>query len=677
MKERSLVIVLSDIHIGINSPTVWYRKEIHENYLLMVLKSIVDLADDVKEVILLGDIFEFWMYPPSQIPPSLDEIIAENPNVLGEEGALRQVLEAVQGRMVYIPGDHDINIVKSDLYKLKSKSGYVIKFQYGTYSPTYDRSIQFMHGHECTVINAPYFISRIAPLPLGYFVSRAIAYRIERLLEREPEKSIADFREYSAFSYEDFLPKLSFFYENFKLGVDVVNVLIDTLIEVTGMSEDYLIRISQFESATLREVRLMYQNKGIAGHQILQKDIVLQHTVMYKRSSALRDCGEHLVHITVMGHSHFPVIYRSEHHYINIGCMCPPVSRWEKFPLTFGMYHTDTKEFQILSVEKENGEAFFSVFASSNIKCQNNCVQIKAEEEPPPKSNFTFGWSVYNASLEYWQEMEAGVFAEAETLGIAIWENDEESSSGRMVLGSLELIERGVDALLIAPFNPELLPIIVENAKRRNIPVIAMDTGTGGADVSAFIVSDNFGGGILAGEYMLDLLERYRITNKNMVIIKVQETAKYALLRGVGFQSVMREKGYKLVAEPTANSIEEEGYIAMKRILETYGDDLAAVFSENGTMALGAARAIIEAGKRGKIMLVGFDADPSVLEAIKRGDMQGTIAQQPYRMGQIAVETANAILLGNPVTFDDWKEKVILMEVFLVNERGEFSTGII
>lgn len=114
----------------------------------------------------------------------------------------------------------------------------------------------------------------------------------------------------------------------------------------------------------------------------------------------------------------------------------------------------------------------------------------------------------------------------------------------------------------------------------------------------------------------------------------------------------------------------------MKQLLLDYGDDLAVVFSENGTMALGAARAIVEAGKKGQILLIGFDSGPSILEAINRGDMQGTIAQQPFRMGELGVEIANAILSGDEVTFDDWQRKLILMEVYLVNENGEYSMGI-
>jgi ribose transport system substrate-binding protein len=307
---------------------------------------------------------------------------------------------------------------------------------------------------------------------------------------------------------------------------------------------------------------------------------------------------------------------------------------------------------------------------------QNIEMEIE-ESNTTKKPPFTFGWSVVDASLEFWREMQAGVISKAQELGIRIIMDDEKSNAIEMVAGSMDLINRGVDALIIAPYNPELLPDIVEEAKKNQIPVIAIDRGTGGADVEAFIVSDSFGGGILAGEYALVLIEKYKIASKNVAIIKVQNTLPYALLRGQGFESVMVEKGYEVVAEIPANTEEILAYEVMKGILATYKDDLAVVFCENGTMTLGAARAIDEAGKKGIIMLIGFDSGPSIIEGINNGSIQGTIGQQSFSMGQIGVETANSILLGESVSFDDPARRLILMEVYLIDESGEIKKGIV
>lgn len=681
MEERNLVIVLSDIHMGTNAPTVWYRRDIHEKYLLAVLDHIIDLADEIEEVVLLGDIFEFWSYPPDQLPPSLEDIIHTHPNILGKEGKLREALNTLKGRMVFIPGDHDMNIVKADLNKLRSKDGYVMKYHYGAYIPIYDTHMQFMHGHECTIINAPYFVSHISPLPLGYFVTRAMAYKIQKILKATPNKSISDLNEYSSYSYNDFLPKLPFFYENFESEINTVCSFIDALIEATGIPLHLPIQINRFTEITLNEVKTIYQNRGILGHQIELSNVLQDYNTMYVPDCVLQRCCKKSIDIVVMGHTHSHMIYKNNHIHINTGYMCPPASKLRYQPVTFGIFELEQRKFELIRV---TGDKYIQItplhkknenksICFTKVKKESN---LEVEERIPPQKIFTFGWSVFDASLEFWQAMQLGVISKAKELGIDLLLNDEKSNSIEMVTGSIDLISQGIDALIIAPYNPELMPVVVENAEKYNIPVIAIDTGTGGANVSAFIVSDNFGGGVLAGEYALDLIGEYKLISKNFAIIKVQATAKNALLRGEGFKGVLTDAGFDLVAEVTANSIEEEAYIEMKKILSNYGDDLAVVFSENGTMALGAARAIVEAGKKGKILLIGFDAGPSVLEAIKRGDMQGTIAQQPYRMGELGVELANAILLGKPVTFDDWQLKLILMEVFLVNEKGEFSKDV-
>lgn len=448
------------------------------------------------------------------------------------------------------------------------------------------------------------------------------------------------------------------------------------------MPENLPIQINRFNQITLNEVKTIYQNKGILGHQIELANIIENYNTMYISDCVLQKCCKESTDIVVMGHTHAPMIYKNNHKHINTGYMCPPVSKLRIHPVTFGAFEIAQRKFELIRVTGDKYIQITPLHRKTNNKSmcfpknqKKNKLEIK-ETIPSQQNIFTFGWSVYDASLEFWQAMQMGVLSKARELGIDILQNDEKSNSIEMITGSIDLISKGINALVIAPFNPELMPVVVENAEKYNIPVVAIDTGTGGANVAAFIVSDNFGGGVLAGEYALDLIAKYKLVSKNFAIIKVQKTALNALLRGEAFKSVLIEAGFDLVAEVTANSIEEEAYVEMKQLLLDYGDDLAVVFSENGTMALGAARAIVEAGKKGQILLIGFDSGPSILEAINRGDMQGTIAQQPFRMGELGVEIANAILSGDEVTFDDWQRKLILMEVYLVNENGEYSMGI-
>jgi ribose transport system substrate-binding protein len=288
-------------------------------------------------------------------------------------------------------------------------------------------------------------------------------------------------------------------------------------------------------------------------------------------------------------------------------------------------------------------------------------------------SPYTIGWSVYNSDFEFFKAMEDGVLDKAKELGMKVLTHNQKSTTSEIISGVSDLIAQGINALVISPFNPEVMPIVSSMTQNAGIPLVIVDVGTGDSLYDAFIISDSLGGGVLAAEYALKLLEQNNITSKNVGIIKVEETSVYARKRGDAFKKVMNESGYHVVAEITADSREDLGYQAMKDILAAHGDDLAVVFSENDRMALGAAKALKEADKTGKIMLIGFDGDPAAIDAIKSGLMQGTIAQHPHEMGALGAETAYNLLTGQYIRFDDRINKTMLVEVNLIDSRGNSS----
>ncbi|MEG0770018.1 MAG: substrate-binding domain-containing protein [Ruthenibacterium sp.] len=290
---------------------------------------------------------------------------------------------------------------------------------------------------------------------------------------------------------------------------------------------------------------------------------------------------------------------------------------------------------------------------------------------PATDGTFTIGWSVYNAAYEFFIDMQNGVVDKCKELGIEVLTHDQKGDETEMITGCQNLIAQGIDALVISPCKPEAMNTIVELAHEKKIPVIIVDIGDGDSDKDAIIISDVFGGGQIAGKYALDLIKEKGLTSKNAAIIKCEASAVYAIRRGEGFKDIVTKAGMTVVKEITANSEQDEGYTAMQDILATYAEDLSVVFCENDNMALGAAQAVDEAGLTGKILVIGFNADATAVEAIKDGIMQGTIAQQPHEMGAMGAELANTLLTGGTITYDDDTTKEIYADVYLVDATGE------
>ncbi|MDR0670744.1 MAG: substrate-binding domain-containing protein, partial [Oscillospiraceae bacterium] len=207
----------------------------------------------------------------------------------------------------------------------------------------------------------------------------------------------------------------------------------------------------------------------------------------------------------------------------------------------------------------------------------------------------TIGFSVYDMQYEFFQIMEEGTRAEIERLGYQYQLHDQKSDETEMVTGAINLINSGIQALIISPCKPEALSSIVSAAKEKNIPVVVDDIGGGGADYNAIVISDCYQGGQQAADYAIELLTG-KEGSKKVAIIKCEPEAVYAIRRGEGFKANITAAGYSVVAEVSGHSKSEEGYSIMQDLLAS-NSDIVAVFAENDPMAVGAANALADAGR--------------------------------------------------------------------------------
>jgi ribose transport system substrate-binding protein len=113
-------------------------------------------------------------------------------------------------------------------------------------------------------------------------------------------------------------------------------------------------------------------------------------------------------------------------------------------------------------------------------------------------------------------------------------------------------------------------------------------------------------------------------------------------------ESIAKAPGIKIVASQPANWERDQGFNVFQNLLQA-NPNIKALFACNDLMALGATEAIAAAGKTGKIVVVGFDAQPEAREAIKKGTMAATVAQFASRMGSTAVENAAKLLRGETI----------------------------
>ena len=164
-------------------------------------------------------------------------------------------------------------------------------------------------------------------------------------------------------------------------------------------------------------------------------------------------------------------------------------------------------------------------------------------------------------------------------------------------------------------------------------------------EVVAHIASDNVAGGMLAGEFLVKQIN----AKGNVVELEGIAGSSAAIDRGKGFNEVIaKNSGIKVVSKQTANFNRAEGLSVFENILQAQ-PDIAGVFAHNDEMILGAIQAAQAAGRNKDIVFVGFDAVDDAVNAVKAGDLQATVAQQPAVIGELGVKSAVDYLGGKKV----------------------------
>lgn len=259
----------------------------------------------------------------------------------------------------------------------------------------------------------------------------------------------------------------------------------------------------------------------------------------------------------------------------------------------------------------------------------------------------------------FFVSMKEGAEAKAKELGYELIILDSQDDSAKERANVEDLVQKGIKVLIINPTDSDAVANSVQVANDAKIPVITVDRQSNGGEIISHIASDNVKGGEMAANFILDQLK----DKKEMKIVELQGIpgASATRERGDGFHKVVDGKAnVKVVASQAADFDRTKGLTVMENIIQAQ-PEFDAVFAHNDEMALGAVKALKTANKN--VIVVGFDGNQDAKDAIEKGDMSATIAQQPGLMGSTSVENAVKVAKGETI------EKTIPVELELVVKK--------
>lgn len=256
----------------------------------------------------------------------------------------------------------------------------------------------------------------------------------------------------------------------------------------------------------------------------------------------------------------------------------------------------------------------------------------------------------------YWKSIHAGAVKGAKEMDVDIvWVGTEKEDDRQQQIALVDnQVINAVDGIVLAPLDDMALRRPVRAAVGKGIPVVIIDSDLQDSEdiYTSFIATDNMKGGRIAGEGLGRMLNG----NGNVVLLREQEGAASTEKRAAGFLEAINEfPGINVLShEQYGGATREEGLRASENMLLRFTDAsgelvLDGIFCVNESTTYGMLQALKRKRLAGKVIFVGFDSSPSLIEGLQKGEINGLVVQDPFKMGYLGVRTMANHLRGNPI----------------------------
>lgn len=244
---------------------------------------------------------------------------------------------------------------------------------------------------------------------------------------------------------------------------------------------------------------------------------------------------------------------------------------------------------------------------------------------------------------EFWKSVHAGGVQASQKLGVnIIWQGPIRRDDRTAQIDVVEsMIVRGVKGIVLAPIDNMALRAPVEDAYRNKIPVVIIDSNLNSDKSVSFVATDNYKGGVMAGEHMIKLLSG----KGRVAMLRNVEGSASTDNRERGFLDALKNApeikvvSSNLYAGATTESAYKQSENLLAPLKTAQGEiGLDGIFCPNESSAFGMLRALQDGALTGKVRFIGFDSSEKLVEGLEKGHMDALVVQDPVRMGYLGVE---------------------------------------
>ncbi|MFC0215082.1 sugar-binding protein [Paenibacillus chartarius] len=314
---------------------------------------------------------------------------------------------------------------------------------------------------------------------------------------------------------------------------------------------------------------------------------------------------------------------------------------------------TDKKWFLCIGLVMALFFYLFLQFVQQSRQIQHIVNQLKQDKK---LENRHIVLIVQELGHPYWQMVANGAIeaAKADNISIEIVGPVRNSVEEQIKLLEKAILSK-VDAIIVQGLNDEKFTPIINKAMERGIPTLTIDTDAPNSKRLAYVGTDNMSAGKTLGQLVV---QKSGGTGAIGVIIG-SESAENQLLRLNGLKTVVSEyKGLRIVDVRASNISMMVAIQQATEMLQKH-PDISVMVGTSATDALGILQAM-KSLNRNDIAVIGFDNLPETLDAIRIGEIEASVVQQPYWMGATSVHLLRDYFRGQSLPSIQFAEVEIL-----------------
>jgi ribose transport system substrate-binding protein len=201
------------------------------------------------------------------------------------------------------------------------------------------------------------------------------------------------------------------------------------------------------------------------------------------------------------------------------------------------------------------------------------------------------------------------------------------------------------DVLVVSPDGSPAVASILKEFVEHKIPVVLVDTDIPLEHKISYIGTDNFEIGRKAGELLASGLQPG--DEVALPFLAEDLTSPVHRERIKGAMLSLEDAGIKVMTERVNVSNKSSSTREVMTAILQKHPNIKGVYAIDDVKSLDALAVIKKQGL--KIPVIGADGIIKMIELVEDGTLPGTVAQNPYDMGYISIETALKVVKGEEV----------------------------